>query len=277
MIYRRNRLTGWLLVITAALGVFVSLAGLILTWTVGPRVKTQVLNSVSLASQAADTSNRALIVLSTSLSNIGDTLVLMKNTSDQIASSMDQTVPMIDSTSVLVGDNIASLVRNTQSSLSSAQSSARLVDDTLRLITSLPLIGQRYAPSQSLSSSITQINSSLDGLPEALAKLKTNLQTTSANVRESQTKVVTLSSDLQRMSTDVQDAEQVVSQYQQQVSDLQSTLGGLSHSLATWLTIGQIGLTFFFIWLGLAQISIINQGMAMIHGVEIKDLRLIEE
>lgn len=69
--------------------------------------------------------------------------IFMQTTSTEIAASLDQTAPMVEGIGILVGKNIDELILNTQSSLAVAQSSAKLVDDTLSLITALPLIGRR--------------------------------------------------------------------------------------------------------------------------------------
>jgi hypothetical protein len=274
---RSSRATGTLYLLTAVLGMILSLTGLVLLWTIGPRVRVQAIATIDLASRAVGTSDQGLNVLVDSLNNTHDSIQLMQTTSEDIAASLDQTVPMVDEMGTLVGKNMSDVIRNMQTSLIAAQSSAKLVDDTLSLITALPLIGRRYSPSQSLSSSIVQISNSLDGLPEELGTLQTNLTVSSNNIRDVQSKIVDLSTNLGRVAKNIQDAQDVVRQYQVQIGELKANLGNLARVFPLWMTVTQVGLTLFFLWLGLAQVSMAVQGLNLLRGGYERDVEVLRE
>ena len=266
---RRRSTLGIILVSNAALGILISLVGIVLIWTVGLRLRANIEQILTTADSSLSTTDSGLIVLSNSLANTRDSISLMEITSLDISKSIDQTIPMIDSTSVLVGDNMVEIIQRTQDSLDSAQSSAKLVDDTLGLITSLPIIGQRYAPSQSLSDSIQKVSQSLDGLPDTLTGLQTNLNHTATDMQAVQDQFTSLSINLQHIEANVQSAQEVVKQYQEQVSSLKVSVANLRSGLPLWILVGQVIATLFLVWLAVAQIGLILQGRQLMRSVAV--------
>ncbi|HEY3345720.1 MAG TPA: hypothetical protein VGJ97_12370 [Anaerolineaceae bacterium] len=262
-----KRLAGAALLAGAVIGIVLSAAGLGFVWIGAPRVQAKLSGLLDLSGRALETTQTGLAVISDSLDKSQKTVQLMGATASDISVSIDQTVPMVQSTAGLAGNDMTGVIKNTQNSLNAARASAGFVDDTLNLITSLPIIGQRYKPNASLSDSIGQISKSLDGLPGSLAELQQNLNTSADNLKTIRDKVQTLSTDIQSVDISLGEAKTVVQSYQAQVTELQADLGKARQQLPTWIGAAKWAVSLFFLWLALAQIGLALQGLELLRAV----------
>jgi hypothetical protein len=261
-----TRISGGLLLAGALIGLLLSIAGLGLTWVEAPRLQEGIGGWIDRGSQTLTTTQTGLTVLSTSLDQTQQAIRSMETTAADAAVAIDQTVPMVQSTAGLVGTDMNAIIKQTQTSLESAKTSARFVDDTLGFISSLPLIGKRYKPGQSLSDSIDQVSKSLSGLPVSLTSLQTNLNTSADNLSTVRTQVQALSSELGLMDASTGEAKGVVEQYKAQASAMQDSLAQARKDLPAAITAFEIGASLFLLWLAIAQIGLYFQGVDLLMG-----------
>jgi hypothetical protein len=200
-------------------------------------------------------------LINASLSSSEATLKAIQTTTKDLSASAGESAPVVDQIGVTIGQNMGDVVRDTQSSLAAAQSSAKLVDDTLKVISAIPLIGQRYAPSQPLSESIGSVSDSLNGLPDAFRKIQDGLHTTAGNLLTVQKEMDQLQTNIDSTESSILAAEQIVGQYQVQIKDLQTQVREFRSELPGWIEMLKWFLTFFFIWMGVEQLALMIQGM----------------
>jgi len=261
-----SRFIGAVLLLGAGIGIVISLLGLVGVWTAAPKVETAVVKTIERVSESLTTTQEGLDVIAESMQQASDTLLIMETVASEMALSVDQTIPMVDRAGTLVGEHMTEIVQETQTSLDAAQSSAKLVDDTLGLITSLPIIGRRYAPANSLSSSISGVSQSLDELPSSFLELQANLKIASSNLKTMQDQVQALGVNLKNISGSMEKAQGVVEDYQVQVTGLEADLQTFQEQVPSWLTGLKWGLTLFFLWMGIAQLGLFLQGAALLGG-----------
>jgi hypothetical protein len=259
-----SRVVGAVLLLGAGIGIVISLVGLVGVWTAAPKVETAVVKTFERVSESLTTTQEGLDVIAESMQQASDTLLIMETVASEMALSVDQTIPMVDRAGTLVGEHMTEIVQETQTSLDAAQSSAKLVDDTLGLITSLPIIGRRYAPANSLSSSISGVSQSLDELPSSFLELQANLKIASSNLKTMQVQVQALGVSLKNISGSMEKAQGVVEDYQVQVTGLEADLKTFQEQVPSWLTGLKWGLTLFFLWMGIAQLGLFLQGAALL-------------
>jgi hypothetical protein len=259
-------MSGGLLLAGALIGMLLSIAGLVLTWVEAPRLQAGIGGWIDRGSQTLTTTQTGLAVLSTSLDQTQQAIRSMETTAADAAAAIDQTVPMVQSTAGLVGTDMTGIIKQTQTSLDSAKTSARFVDDTLGFISSLPLIGKRYTPAQSLSDSIDQVSKSLSGLPGSLSSLQSNLNTSADNLTTVRNQVQALSGELSQMDVSAGEAKGVVEEYKAQASAMQDSLAQARKDLPAAITAIEIGASLFFLWLAVAQIGLYFQGVDLLMG-----------
>ncbi len=261
MFFRAGKISGGVLIIGAVLGVIFAVIGLFLVWSGQLSLTTRLTRGMDLLDRTLQTSSDGLVLISSSLKTSQDTIKVIRATSKELSTTAGGTAPMLDQMGQTIGQDMSGVVHNTQNSLASAQSSAKLVDDTLAVISSLPLIGQRYSPKQSLGDSIGSINASLDGLPNAFQQIQAGLKTTSGNLLAIQKEMDTVQTNIDAADVSIQNAQQIVEQYQGQVNELQTQVRDFRSGLPGWILATKWSFTVLFIWMAFEQLALLVQGL----------------
>jgi len=254
-----------LLILGALLGIFLAVGGTLYLWGNENRLNSQVTRGLDLIDNTLETSAEGLELLNQSLLRTTSTIALLKETSDELSSSLDSTIPIVEQMGTMIGEDMTTVVRDTQASLSSAQSSARLVDDTLRIITSLPLIGQRYAPALPLGESIGNVTESLEGLPDSFRDIQHQMNTAAGQLETIQSEVESLAENITEAENSITEAQGVIGEYESQVSTLQERMAGIRQNFPRWIRSFNWGITLFLIWMAIAQVGLINQALSQIR------------
>jgi len=254
-----------LLILGALLGIFLAVGGTIYIWANEDRFNTQVTQGLDLIDDTLETSADGLDLLNHSLQQTTSTIGLLKETSSELSTSLDGTIPLVEQMGSVIGEDMTTVVRDTQASLSAAQSSARLVDDTLRIITAIPLIGQRYAPSLPLGESIENVSQSLDGLPDSFRDIQQQMNTAAGQLESIQGEVESLAENITDAENSISDAQGVIGEYESQVSTLQERMADIRQNFPGWIRTFNWGITLFLVWMAVVQVSLINQALNQIQ------------
>lgn len=265
MLFRAGKISGGVLIASAVLGMIFAAIGLYFIWNGGLSLTTRLTSGMDLIDRTLQTSSDGLVLIGSSLKTSQDTIKVIRVTSKELSTTAGNTAPMLDQMGQTIGQDMSGVVHNTQNSLASAQSSAKLIDDTLSVIGSIPLIGQRYAPKQSLGDSIGSINSSLDGLPDAFRQIQSGLKTTSGNMFAIQKEMDSIQSNIDTAEVSIQNAKQIVDQYQGQVSELQTQVRDFRAGLPGWISTTKWVLTVLFIWMAIEQLALLVQGLERVR------------
>jgi hypothetical protein len=212
-----HRLIGFILLVGALVGVGFSLVSLQYIWRIEEPISQSLSRNLDLIDSTLQTSADGLEIVSISLEQTIQTVALLKGASENLTASMESSIPSIEQSSTLIEEDLVDVINNTITSLESSQASARLIDDTLGFITSLPLVGQRYAPALPLSESIGLVQNSLIGLPDSLIELGQGMRQTANNLRGIQTEIMALSADVQQAESSLTQSQEVIQEYQTQV------------------------------------------------------------
>lgn len=101
--------------------------------------------------------------LKTSVATIGN----LEQTLTTTAETVESADPMLGEVSRLMKDQLPATILATQQSLATAEQSAEVIDNLLKSLSGIPLIGPSigYQPEVPLSDALGQVADSLDGLP----------------------------------------------------------------------------------------------------------------
>jgi septation ring formation regulator EzrA len=258
------RLFGILILLGAFSGVALSTGGIAIVWREQVNINTQVTENLDLLKQTMLTTTQGLDILESTLENASTKVEQIRLTSAHLADTMAATSPALDSLGELFGVKMTAIVTDTQDSLSAAESSATLIDDTLKVISAIPLIGARYAPEASLSTSIAQISTSLDALPVSFSEIEQNLSNTSTNLQTVQGDVEELYTSLEDIQNNLADAQAVIQDYQGIALKMQEKLDHFQQTIPARLKQLAWGITFVLAWLGVASLGLFTQGLELI-------------
>jgi len=260
-----RRAAGGLLLLTAIFGWILSMTALFWVWRARQPTLELLTDTVDLLDQTLQTSSQLLDVTDTTLEMALSSLEITRVNLEDVATALRTTTQVTETTSRLIGQDLTSVVEKTQTALTSVRASALLIDDTLRIITRLPLIGARYAPEKPLGDSIAEVSSSLEEVPESLKEMGKGLSSASKDLDSIQVNLDALSSSLKKTSIQIDDAKTILSSYKAVLDNSKSGLSASKDRLVKGFAVVLWGISFFLVWLLIAQIGLALQGLDLLR------------
>lgn len=255
-----DRLLGVLLLAGAALGIIISLSGVLGVWIFRPILSKEIQATIDTSHATLTATDDMLAVFEDSISNARESLGHVQDSIDIVSQAIEDTSIATQSFSTLVGTDLVDIITQTRAGLESMQQTALLMDNTLTFIASLPIIGSLYQPEVPLNVSILNIADDMAGMPEALLEVSGSLDRTTHNLADIQESVSGLSASMEEIQENLTDAGKVINKYQAIIHNLEKNLDRLEKSYRITLFLASIALTLFFIWMLLAQTSLSLQG-----------------
>lgn len=265
-----SRLIGVIYVVGAVFGLVISLGGLLLLWTTKSNVTNSIIGVVALGGRTVEATSITVNVMGTSLDQAGTSLKLIQIMLVDTGTSLKNSGELVRSTGGLVGVNMVDFVDNAKSSLASMQNSAQVVDNMLRTITGIPLIGpwlggQRYNPDVPLAESVAKVSKSMDPLPDSLKKIRSDLDVSAENIATVKSEVDSAAKQMDSIQASLTDAQKEVEDYKSIISELQTRYTRFQTRLPAVLNTFYIGLTVILIWILITQVGM------LLHGIELMD------
>ncbi|RCK72551.1 MAG: hypothetical protein ANABAC_1899 [Anaerolineae bacterium] len=255
-------LLGSLLIFSAALGLLLSLLGIVVTWAYQPVLTSTLQEQVRLAESVMESTAQGLEVASQTLAATHLTLQTLDETVQTFSQSITDTLPLLDTIGEMVGKDLPATIQSTQTSLDSAQQSARVIEGVLRTLTAIPFFpGEPYAPQVPLHVALGDVSTSLNGLPPSFRAMQDNLNRSSANLATAQADIQNVRHEVRQVKDSLQQAQAVLGQYRQAALGLSEQLAQVQLAVPRWTHWGAIFLTLFWVWLGTAQIGLLTQGI----------------
>lgn len=271
---RFTRILGTLYLAGSIIGLLIGLVGLVALWVTRPVVVRSVTGSVALLGRTLTATQDTITILDTSLQQASADLDLVQAMMRDISGTLDNSRGMLDKTANLVGGQLVDFLKNTSTSLDSVQSSATVVDNMLRTITGIPLIGpwlggQSYNPPVPLGESVANVKKSIDPLPNTLSGVQKDLITSSANVAAIKGQMDTLTQQVGAIKTSVSQSRSVVNDYRQVLNELLSRYHILEQRLSLTINLVYILLTVILLWIIATQAGLLLQGLALLGRIEL--------
>ncbi len=95
--------------------------------------------------------------------------------------------------------------------------------------------------------------------------MERSLSTTANNLERIETDLAGVSDKVGQVDSGLVDALSVVAQYRVVVADLQAELTTVREGLPRWLRMLKWGITLTLVWLGIAQLGLLSQGLEMVR------------
>ena len=238
-------------------GIAFNLAGIILVWRFVPVVSDQLVATAEFAQKALNSTEDLLEISDSALGKAKDNITIIAEATQGMADSLQETSTIATSISDTMGEEFTGVLEKTQNALTSLESSAKLVDDTLSLVASIPIIGTNYSNKTPLYNSVVQINESLTNLPDNISNLQKNLDEASTAFTALNDDLENLSSSVEDIETNLEDAGEVITSYQELVSQAQEKTDRAIEIIPSRVRWIAAGLTILFVWAILIQAGLI--------------------
>lgn len=268
---------GKLLVFVSIVGIIFSLFGIATTWYFKPRIQNSISAMINSIDQVLINTDDALIVLDSALESAVGNLDILWMTTANLDTTIENISESLGSSADLIGGDLRLTIIDTQTALSSAAASAGLIDNTLRFLAAIPLLGADYRPDVPLSISLGQVSESLDEIPDSFLDIELNIRETADGMIVFQSDIIELAEDLQDYENNLNDARTIISEYGLIIEDFREQLNHIEKHTANLLLIASILITGIFFLLGIAQITTLQQGIEYQKGksvsVNLADLK----
>lgn len=271
MRYQRSSVTAVIMIITALLGWGISIVGFFGTWSLYPKISSSANNLIGLARRSLDTTTRLLDVVDNTLKTTAETTLQIQTSLEDVSKSFGNTAPLFGSASEMVSKDFSKMAEDTRVALVSLASTAKVIDDTLRFLSSFPLIGQSYNPPVPLDTSINNLASGIEKLPANLKDIQSWLTGTGKDLATLKEDTAQLAKSMAKITPQVTAATQVMVQYRGLVQDLKSELTVLEARISQALSLLAVSISIFLLWLALAQISTFSQGLERLRAIQIDE------
>jgi hypothetical protein len=264
-----NRLLMWLLgvmlILAAGIGLIFGGSGLVLYWRFAPRLESNLQNGVNLLERSVKTTGDLLQLVGQVLDQSMQSVDTVDTTLQDVGSMLGSTSQVTASVSNLFQKDLVPVVQETQSSLESVQSSAKVIDDTLKIISGIPFIGARYRPDVPLQDSIARVKGSLDSVPVSLKSVGKEMDTASTNILAMQSDLDTLGQQIIEIRQNLSKAEKTIADYQIILEELRASLELIRGGLPETIRLLGWGVSLFLVWLLIAQVGLLTQGLELIQ------------
>lgn len=263
--HRYDRLVAVIYIIGALFGIVLSLGGVIGLWVTKEKVTSQVTEIVTLMGRTLDATRTTVTVVNSSLEQASGHLDLIHQMITDTAATLADTDGLISETSTMIGEDVVLFVEDTQSSLDTVQTSARFIDDFLRVVSNIPIIGRRYQPEVTLQDSIAEVKVSLDTLPQSFGDIQRELDVTAANMETIELEMTQLADRVSLIDDEISEATRVAEEYRLILVDVRSKWDTVEENMPAWLTTGYLALTALLIWIFINQVGTLIHGIALLQ------------
>ena len=170
-----------------------------------------------------------------------------------------QVKTLFDDTTGILDDQLLPGLLSSRAKIDQAKTTLQGMRDALAEINSLPFLDLNL-PGDKLLGDLIDSADSLDGQIVRVEDLVKNASTFVSDAS------YLMGSDFSETKTNLQDFLTIVTEYDQKLIDWRTQVAGLLGSLPGWITGASIGLTFFLIWFGFSQVSLILHGLSLWQG-----------
>lgn len=266
-----QKIIGITFIVAAIIGLIFSIAGIALVWGVKAPLTASLVNTIDLIDTTLDATSSGLVVVDNTLTRTISQMNTLGNTVQTASKGVDDSMPMVESISGLLSGSIPEAIEATQTGLNTLQDAAGTFESTLQLLTSIPFLPiENYAPEVSFTTALEDVSQSLDAIPESLAEMEGTLNSTKGNLVMLSAQIRIISRGISDLSADLYEIQLVLGQYQNVISTVQEKVDAFRANMYTIITVTAWLFTIIFIWLGIAQIGLLTQGIERVSWPQAK-------
>ena len=258
-----GRITGSLLIFAAILGLVISLSGLAVTWIYKPAITESLQGSLSLIGNSLAATAEGMDLIQQSLQTLEASVASIESTMSTASKTIEDTLPMMVTMATLLDEELPTTVGAVQTSLNSAYETAQVIDSVLTALTFLNR--DMYNPEVHLHISLANISESMNALPVSFSSMAENIEDTKHNMQVIQVDFVLMQDAVRQIGNSINQYEQIINDYRTTLDRVQTEIEQLNARISTTITLIALGMTFFLIWMAIAQLGLLYQGMELLR------------
>lgn len=275
-----RRIIGVLFLVMAVVGFVIAYQGLKITNQVIDELVVSMDNALQLTTDTLNNVESTLVVADQSVADLGATLSTMETAAGNISVSLEESEPLLDDISQVVANDVPASIESIQNAMPTLIEAASVIDSTLGTLSrfeidqTIPIVNYRiqydlgveYDPEVPFDVAITDLGTSLDGMPETLRNLDTHLDTTKNSLDLMTNDLDQLSTDMAALNETIQELDPIFDEYIRITTDLNERLSVAQGGIETQANQVKQIFTVIFLWMGLLQLLPLYMGLELVAG-----------
>ncbi len=267
-----RRLAGLILLIVGVVGVVIAIGGFIMMDQVVDAVGSTLDSTLNITTDSLGTVEDTLSLAQTTIGDVNAGLDTVEVTADSLAKTLADTEPMLVQMTQIVSEDAPDSIESVQAAIPNVAEVAGVIDDTLITLNNFKIeeqilgfelnydLGINYEPTEPFDETVTQLGSSLDGLPEQLRSLEPSLVAASENMDSVSANITTIADDLHTINGRIAEVDPLMDQYIGLIGDIDSTIGQTQTIVNQQLDTAKLVLKVVMVWLALMQFAMLYLG-----------------
>lgn len=273
-----RRFFGILILLTGIFGLVLGVIGLRAANNLIDQLGVALDNTLKATSTNLDNVHETLVVTKSSLREATVAIETVQITALDLSTTITETRPFLSSVNEVATVNVPESLDAFQVAIPNIAEVAGGIDDAMVALSNFTFatqllgvdlgfdLGISYAPAVPFDETIIELGASLEGLPESLRELDTQIQVTSDNLVVISRDVERLSADIGNINTQLKRFDPVVDGYIKTVSDLRFSANQARQDIDQQMGMLKTGVNFIFLWLALMQITPLYLGAKLVFG-----------
>lgn len=273
-----RRFFGILILLTGIFGLVLGVIGLRATNNLIDQLGVALDDTLKLTATNLDTVHETLVLTKSSLREATVAIDTVQLTALDLSTTITETRPFLNSVNQVATSSVPTSLDAFQDAIPNIAEVAGGIDDAMTALSNFTFatqllgvdlgfdLGISYAPAVPFDETITELGASLEGLPESLRTLDTEIQVTSDNLVIISQDVEQLSTDIGSINAQLRRFDDVVDDYIKTVSDLRFSANKARQGIDQQIASAKTVINLIFLWLALMQITPLYLGTKLIFG-----------
>ena len=277
-----KRILGLIILIATVVVLIILIATAIFMGPAIDTISTGLNNSLSLTVDALETVSATLSQTQSTLAAVNDSLDTAVETTTSLSQTISDTIPLLAQVSFLVAEQAPQNIEAVQAAVPNIAAVAGVVDDSLVKLSDLefeqtipiPLnpieisfdLGIDYEPVEPFDETMLVLGTSLDGLPEALRALGSELEVSAANLEILSGNLDTAAGDVAAINAEVAKFIPLFDEYLALLDQVIVAIEQLSTQIASNLATVKLVATILPLALALTQLAPLVVGWDLLTG-----------
>jgi methyl-accepting chemotaxis protein len=273
-----KRVLGIIFIVIAIVGVLLSIGGIIASQRAIEGIGDGLDQTLQLTADTLDNVQATLLLTKTTIDQVSDSLDTVGQTALNVSTTLSSTQPLLAQVTQVATGEIPDSLDSVQTAIPNVAEAAGAIDETLRILNSfkvdrkifgIPIdfdLGINYQPEEPLDETVLVLGSSLDGIPDELRSMESNLEIANQNLAVIGQNLEVISGDMDQINATVAEIDPLLDEYIRLTAETSDLLRLTQSQIDSQLQLAQLAIMGLFIWLGINQIVPFYLGLALLKG-----------
>lgn len=192
---------------------------------------------VQSASVGIDRVHSAMTVVNDGLENVSKSFDTISSSLQTVKGYVSGIEPIMESVQKIIGTDLVNLAEKGRDSLLAAAQGSKIVDDTLTLLSKIPLLKFEYKPKKTLNESLLDLSDTFGSIPKSLSTLEEGLTTSTKDLDSFENKFEDLTTNVDNMKGNMADTGLSIRGFLDKLLQYKDSLPKTQRKIILWISV----------------------------------------